>query len=52
MCAAPSTDPHCAADPNTVPKVMDTIPSGGVAQSDELDYTLHSPVVLTGVTIP
>jgi hypothetical protein len=23
----------------------------GVVQSDELDYTLHNPVVLTGVTI-
>ena len=24
----------------------------GVLQSNELDYTLHSPVVLSGVTIP
>jgi len=23
----------------------------GVAQADELDYTLHNPVVLQGVTI-
>jgi hypothetical protein len=24
----------------------------GVLQTDELDYTLHHPVVLQGVTIP
>jgi hypothetical protein len=24
----------------------------GVTQSDELDYTLHNPVVIQGVTIP
>ena len=26
--------------------------AAGVLQSDELDYTLHNPVVLQGVTIP
>ncbi len=35
----------------TVPKVLDTIPPGGVLQSTELDYTL-GPVVLQGVTMP
>ena len=24
----------------------------GVLQSDELDYTLHNPVTITGVSIP
>jgi hypothetical protein len=24
----------------------------GVLQSDQLDYTLHNPVVISGVTIP
>jgi hypothetical protein len=28
------------------------ITPAGVLQSNELDYTLHSPVSLTGVTIP
>ena len=28
------------------------IPPAGVLQSDELDYTLHNPVVLQGVAIP
>jgi glucan 1,4-alpha-glucosidase len=52
VCASPSDDPHCTVDPNTVPKALDVIPPTGVQQSDELDYTVHSPVVLQGVTIP
>ena len=28
---------------------MDVITPAGVVQSNELDYTLHTPVVLTGV---
>jgi glucoamylase len=52
VCAAASSDPHCTVDPSTVPKVMDVLTPPGVAQSNELDYTLHSPVVLQGVTIP
>jgi carbohydrate-binding DOMON domain-containing protein len=52
VCAATSSDPHCTVDPTTVPKVMDVLTPPGVAQSDELDYTLHSPVLLQGVTIP
>ncbi|HET9922298.1 MAG TPA: glucodextranase DOMON-like domain-containing protein [Ktedonobacteraceae bacterium] len=51
VCASTSNDPHCTADPNTVPKVMDTITPSGVSQSTELDYTL-GPVVLQDVTIP
>jgi len=47
VCATATTDPHCTVDPGTVPKAMDTLTSPG-----ELDYTLHNPVVLTGVPIP
>jgi glucoamylase len=52
VCAAPSADPHCTVDPGTVPKAVDVITPAGVLQSDELDYTLHKPVVLQGVAIP
>jgi glucoamylase len=52
LCATASTDPHCTVDPGTVPKAIDVITPPDVLQSDELDYTLHSPVVLQGVTIP
>ena len=34
------------------PKLMDVITPAGVDQSDEVDYTLHTPVVLSGVVIP
>jgi glucoamylase len=47
VCATASSDPHCTADPNTVPKAMDTLTAPA-----ELDYTLHDPVVLSPVTIP
>jgi glucan 1,4-alpha-glucosidase len=52
VCAASSADAHCTVDPNTVPKAMDVLVPSGVLQSNELDYTLHSPVVLQDVTIP
>jgi hypothetical protein len=52
VCATASTDPHCTVAPGTVPKAMDVITPTGVSQSDELDYTLHSPVVIQGVQIP
>jgi glucoamylase len=52
VCATVSTDPHCTVDPSTVPKALDVLTPTGVAQSDELDYTLHNPVTLTGITIP
>jgi carbohydrate-binding DOMON domain-containing protein len=51
-CAAASTDPHCTVNPGTVPKVMDTLPPAGTTQSNELDYTLHKPVVLQPVLMP
>jgi glucoamylase len=52
VCAAASNDPLCTANPNTVPKAIDVLTPSGVSQADELDYTLHNPVVLQGVTIP
>ncbi len=52
VCATASSDAHCTADPATVAKLMDVITPAGVNQSDEVDYTLHSPVVLSGVAIP
>ena len=52
VCATASADPHCTVDPSTVPKAMDVLTPPGVLQSDELDYTLHHPVTLQGVTIP
>ena len=51
VCATASADPHCTVDPGTVPKVIDVLTPPGVSQSDELDYTLHSPVTIGGVTI-
>jgi hypothetical protein len=33
-------------------KVLDTITPVGVLQSAELDYTVHKPVVLSGVAVP
>jgi len=52
VCAAPSGDPHCTFDPGAVPKAVDVFTPNGVAQSDELDYTVHAPVVVQGVAIP
>ena len=52
VCATASQDPHCTVDPATVPKLMDVITPPGVDQSDEVDYTIHTPVVLSGVAIP
>ena len=52
VCATASSDPHCTVNPATVPKAMDVITPAGVLQSDELDYTKHNPVVLTGVVMP
>jgi glucoamylase len=51
VCATASSDAHCTADPNAVPKAVDVITPQGVTQSTELDYTL-GPVVIQGVTIP
>jgi carbohydrate-binding DOMON domain-containing protein len=52
VCVPGGTDPRCTVDPNTVPKVMDTITPPGVSQSNELDYTLHNPVTLQDIVIP
>ena len=51
VCASASADLHCTADPNSVPKVIDTITPTGVSQKTELDPTL-GPVMLQGVTVP
>jgi C-terminal binding-module, SLH-like, of glucodextranase/Glucodextranase, domain B len=51
VCATASADPHCAFDPNAVPKAIDVITPGGVSQSTELDYTL-GPVALHGIVMP
>lgn len=51
VCATGSLDPHCTFSPGAVPKVIDVLTPTGVLQSDELDYTLHSPVTITGVPI-
>jgi carbohydrate-binding DOMON domain-containing protein len=52
VCATASLDPHCTVNPGTVPKAMDVLTPSGVSQSDELDYTQHQPVVISGVAIP
>ena len=48
----PRPTPTARWIPTSVPKLMDVITPDGVSQSDEVDYTLHTPVVLSGVTIP
>jgi glucoamylase len=52
VCATPSSEPRCIVDPGTVPKAVDVLTPTGTSQADELDYTLHSPVVLQPVEIP
>jgi glucan 1,4-alpha-glucosidase len=51
VCAAASSDPHCTANPATVPKTLDVLTPSGVLQSNELDYTIHQPVTIQAVTI-
>jgi glucoamylase len=51
VCAPGNAAPICSVDPNTVPKVMDTITPPGVDQGTELNPTL-GPVVIQGVTVP
>ncbi|MGZ4239532.1 MAG: glucodextranase DOMON-like domain-containing protein [Solirubrobacteraceae bacterium] len=51
VCAPGGTSPICAVDPNTVPKVLDTIPPSTTTQAAELDPT-HSPVMIHGVSVP
>jgi glucan 1,4-alpha-glucosidase len=53
VCAPGNPDAtHCSVDPNTVPKAMDVLTPAGTAQSDELDYTVHSPVTIAPVVMP
>jgi glucoamylase len=52
VCATASTDPHCTFDPSLVPKAVDVLTPAGVSQADELDYTLHNPVVIAPIAIP
>ena len=52
VCAAASSDPHCTFDPGLVPKAVDVVAPTGVAQSDELDYTVHNPVTIAPVVMP
>ncbi len=51
VCAAGGSQPICSVDPNTVPKVMDTIPPAGVDQANELN-PLNGPVQLHGISPP
>src|SRR5262249_30703848 len=51
VCASTSSDSHCSVDPTTVPKAVDVLTPPGVQQSDELDYTRHTPVVIQAVTV-
>jgi glucoamylase len=51
VCAVGGTSPICSVDPNTVPKVIDTIPPSGTSQATELDPTA-GPVVVHGVSVP
>ena len=51
VCAPGGSSPICGVDPNTVPKVMDTIPPAGVSQATELN-PLNGPVQLQGVSVP
>jgi glucoamylase len=52
VCAVASSDPHCTFNPDSVPKVMDALTPAGTTQSNELDYTLHNPVILQPVQMP
>jgi carbohydrate-binding DOMON domain-containing protein len=51
VCATSSSDPHCTVEPSAVPKVMDTLTPPGGSQADELDYTVHHPVVVAAVAM-
>jgi glucoamylase len=45
-------DPHCTFNPGLVPKAVDVLTAAGVSQADELDYTLHNPVVIQPIATP
>jgi glucan 1,4-alpha-glucosidase len=50
-CAMQSGDAHCTFPTGSLPKIMDTVVPAGVTQSDELDYTVHTPVILQAIGI-
>ena len=50
LCRSGVISPICGIDPDTAPKVMDTIPPAGVAQATELDPTL-GPVAVHGIAV-
>jgi hypothetical protein len=53
VCAPGNPDTvHCGVNPGTVPKAMDVLTPAGTTQSDELDYTVHSPVMIAPVVMP
>ena len=52
VCAARERGSALHGRPGHRPEAMDVITPAGVLQSDELDYTLHNPVVLQGVHDP
>jgi carbohydrate-binding DOMON domain-containing protein len=52
VCPTASTSALCTADPGAVPKAIDVVTPGGTAQSDELDYTKHTPVTIAPVVVP
>jgi glucoamylase len=51
LCAPGGTSPICGIDPNTAPKVMDTVVPSGVTQEDELN-PIPGPATLHGILVP
>jgi glucoamylase len=51
LCRTGVTSPICGIDPDTAPKVIDTIPPAGVSQATELDPTLGA-VAVHGMAVP
>ncbi|MBV9335248.1 MAG: hypothetical protein JO243_05075, partial [Solirubrobacterales bacterium] len=51
VCAPGATSPICSVNPNSVPKVIDTLTPAGVSQATELDPT-RGPVALSGIRVP
>jgi glucan 1,4-alpha-glucosidase len=51
LCGAGGTAPVCGIDPNTAPKVTDTLTPAGIDQAAELDPTGGQPT-LHGLTVP
>jgi len=50
VCPVGDASPICSVNPDSVPKVMDTIPPPGVSQDVELNPSLGR-VELSGVTV-